>query len=299
MSKSKVTRAVFPVAGLGTRFLPATKSIPKEILTLVDRPLIDYAFQEAREAGIEEFIFVTARGKTALGDYFDDAPLLEQSLKAARKWELLEALHSTNVASGNIAYVRQAQPMGLGHAVLCAKKFLPNDEPFAVLLPDDIIVSHTGALRQMVDAHAEVGGSLVAAMEVAPSEVSSYGIIDPVDSIGRLTRTRGLVEKPTPNKAPSNLAVVGRYILAPTILETLSRQKPGAGGEIQLTDAIDTEIADGRIVSGFRFDGERFDCGSKLGYLEATLTLALGRSDLGPQLKSRLANILKRAEAAE
>ena len=298
MSKSKVTRAVFPVAGLGTRFLPATKSIPKEILTLVDRPLIDYAFQEAREAGIEEFIFVTSRGKSALSDYFDDAPLLEQALEASRKWELLEALQSTNVASGNIAYVRQARPMGLGHAVLCAKKFLPDDEPFAVLLPDDIIVSYTGVLRQMVDAYEEVGGSLVAAMEVTPSEVSSYGVIDPFESIGRLTRARGLVEKPTPNKAPSNLAVVGRYILAPTILETLSRQKPGAGGEIQLTDAIDAEIADGRIVSGFKFDGERFDCGSKLGYLEATLTMALKRRDLGPTLKSRLADILRRAEAS-
>ena len=239
MTKTRVTRAVFPVAGLGTRFLPATKSIPKEILTLVDRPLIDYAFQKAREAGIEEFIFVTSRGKSALGDYFDDAPLLEQALEASRKWDLLEALQSTNVASGKIAYIRQAQPMGLGHAVLCAKKFLPDDEPFAVLLPDDVIDAPTGALRQMVDAHEEFGGSIVAAMEVAPSEVSSYGVIDPVESVGRLTRARGLVEKPTPSDAPSNLAVVGRYILAPTVLETLARQKPGAGGEIQLTDVID------------------------------------------------------------
>lgn len=299
MTKTKVTRAVFPVAGLGTRFLPATKSIPKEILTLVDRPLIDYAFQEAREAGIEEFIFVTSRGKSALGDYFDDAPLLEQALEASRKWELLEALQSTNVASGNIAYVRQAQPMGLGHAVLCAKKFLPDDEPFAVLLPDDVIDGPTGALRQMVDAHREAGGSIVAAMEVAPSEVSSYGVIDPVERVGRLTRAGGLVEKPTLAEAPSNLAVVGRYILAPTILETLARQKPGAGGEIQLTDAIDAEIAAGRPVTAFRFDGERFDCGSKIGYLEATLTLALKRRDLGPTLKSRLAHILHWAEAAE
>ena len=299
MTKTRVTRAVFPVAGLGTRFLPATKSIPKEILTLVDRPLIDYAFQEARDAGIEEFIFVTSRGKSALSDYFDDAPLLEQSLAASGKWDLLEALQSTNVESGHIAYVRQARPKGLGHAVLCAKKFLPNDEPFAVLLPDDVIVAPSGALRQMVDAHEEVGGSIVAAMEVASSEVSSYGVIDPAGCAGRLTRARGLVEKPTPSDAPSNLAVVGRYILAPSVLETLACQKPGAGGEIQLTDAIDAEIAAGRTVSGFKFDGERFDCGSKLGYLEATLTLALRRPDLGPKLKSRLAHILQRAGAAE
>jgi UTP--glucose-1-phosphate uridylyltransferase len=299
MTKTRVTRAVFPVAGPGTRFLPATKSIPKEILTLVDRPLIDYAFQEACDAGILEFIFVTSRGKSALGDYFDDAPLLEQSLAASGKWDLLEALQSTNVPSGNIAYVRQAQPKGLGHAVLCAKKFLPDDEPFAVLLPDDVIYGPTGALRQMVDAHQEFGGSIVAAMEVSPGEVSSYGVIDPVGSVGRLTRARGLVEKPTPEEAPSNLAIVGRYILAPTVLETLSRQEPGAGGEIQLTDALDAEIAAGRTVSGFKFEGERFDCGSKLGYLEATLTLALRRRDLGPNLKARLAHILHCAEAAE
>ena len=189
--------------------------------------------------------------------------------------------------------------MGLGHAVLCARNFPPDDEPFAVLLPDDVIDAPTGALRQMVDAHEKVGGSIVAAMEVSPDGISSYGVIDPADSVGRLTRVRGLVEKPAPSEAPSNLAVVGRYILAPTVLETLARQKPGAGGEIQLTDALDAKIAAGRTVSGFRFEGERFDCGTKLGYLEATLTLALRHRDVGPTLKSRLAHILQRAGAAE
>jgi len=295
----KVTRAVFPVAGLGTRFLPATKAVPKEMLTLVDRPLIDYAVREAREAGIEEFIFVTSRGKSSLGDYFDDAPQLEAALEAAGKWDLLEELRATNIGGGRIAYVRQAKPLGLGHAVACAKKFLPSDEPFAVLLPDDVISAPVGALRQMVEAYQDVGGCMVAAMEVAPGDVSSYGVVDPVDAIGRVTPARGLVEKPRAAEAPSSLAVVGRYILAPSVLDTLETQRPSAGGEIQLTDAIAAEIREGRGVSAFKFEGERFDCGSKLGYLEATLALALERADMGGTLKEFVLARLAKKLAAE
>ena len=284
----KVTRAVFPVAGLGTRFLPATKATPKEMLTLVDRPLIDYAVREAREAGIEEFIFVTSRGKSSLGDYFDDAPQLEAALEAAGKWDLLSELRATNVGGGQIAYVRQAKPLGLGHAVLCARKFLPDNEPFAVILPDDVILSHKGALSQMLEAYDNVGGCLIAAMEVPAEDVSNYGIIDPQDGIRRVTPARGLIEKPLPSNAPSNLAIVGRYILTPSVLETLSQQRPGAGGEIQLTDAIASEIVAGRKVVGYKFSGERFDCGSKIGYLEATLALSLETDDLGPVLRARI-----------
>lgn len=295
----KVTRAVFPVAGLGTRFLPATKATPKEMLTLVDRPLIDYAVREAREAGIEEFIFVTSRSKSSLGDYFDDAPQLEATLEASGKWDLLDELRETNIEGGRIAYVRQAKPLGLGHAVLCAKKFLPEDEPFAVLLPDDVINAPVGALSQMVEAYEDVGGCMVAAMEVAPEDVPSYGVIDPVEAVGRVTPARGLVEKPKPSEAPSNLAVVGRYILTPGVLDTLSRQGPGSGGEIQLTDAISAEISGGRPVAGFRFEGERFDCGSKIGYLEATMSLALRQQDANGRLRTRLRTLLTHAEAAE
>ena len=289
----KITRAVFPVAGLGTRFLPATKATPKEMLTLIDRPLIDYAVREAREAGIEEFIFVTSRGKSSLGDYFDDAPQLEAALEASGKWDLLSELRNTNVEGGRIAYVRQANALGLGHAVFCAKKFLPEDEPFAVLLPDDVIKAPVGALKQMVEVYKNTGGCLVAAMEVPAEEVSSYGVIDSADAIGSVVPVRGLIEKPNTAEAPSNLAVVGRYILTPSVLETLGRQQPDAGGEIQLTDAIASEIAAGRKVSSYKFIGERFDCGSKIGYLEATLALALEAEDVGPLLRARIGQYLK------
>ena len=295
----KVTRAVFPVAGLGTRFLPATKAVPKEMLTLVDRPLIDYAVREAREAGIEEFIFVTSRGKSSLGDYFDDAPQLEAALEAAGKWDLLEELRATNIGGGRIAYVRQAKPLGLGHAVACARKFLPSNEPFAVLLPDDVISAPAGALSQMAEAYQDVGGCMVAAMEVAPGDVSSYGVVDPVDAVGRVTPARGLVEKPKVAEAPSNLAVVGRYILVPSVLDTLEAQRPSSGGEIQLTDAIAAEIREGRGVAAFQFEGERFDCGSKLGYLEATISLALQNEDPSGTLRARLRDLLRQPEAAE
>ena len=283
-----IRKAIFPVAGLGTRFLPATKSIPKEILTLVDRPLIDYAVEEAREAGIEDFIFVTSRGKSALSDYFDDAPELEAHLDAAGKWDALEAVRRATMPSGKIAYVRQNKPLGLGHAVACAAHLI-GDEPFAVVLPDDVIRGEAGGLAQLVEAHGQVGGCVVAATRVPKSEISKYGVIAPdasaATSGARLTPAAGLVEKPAPEDAPSDLAVVGRYILTPSVMRRLETAKPGLGGEIQLTDAIATEIEHGGTVHGLCLRGERFDCGSKRGYLEATVALALERADVGGDLR--------------
>ena len=279
--RRKVTKAIFPVAGMGTRFLPATKAVPKEIMTLVDRPLVQYAIDEAREAGIKEFIFVTARGKNALEDYFDNAPELENKLRKDGKTKLLETLKSTNMESGAIAYIRQHKALGLGHAVWCARRLIGN-EPFAVMLPDDVIAAERSCLAQMVEAHAECGGSMVATMEVSPEQIKSYGVLD-VDgdtSGDRLVRARGMVEKPDPDKAPSNLAVIGRYILSPDVLSNLDKVKAGAGGEIQLTDAIAQEIDQGRGVYGYRFEGERYDCGSKAGYLEATVAFALANPEL-------------------
>jgi UTP--glucose-1-phosphate uridylyltransferase len=294
----KVTKAVFPVAGLGTRFLPATKSIPKEVLTLVDRPLIQYAIDEARASGITEFIFVTARGKSALEDYFDSAPELEAALRRSGKTDLLETLGATTMPSGAIAYIRQHQPLGLGHAVWCARRLI-GDEPFAVILPDDVIAATTPCLRQMVDAHAETGGSMVAAMEVPASRTSSYGILDVDLSAGPVLRVKGMVEKPAPGAAPSNLAVIGRYILTPEVLGHLDRAQAGSGGEIQLTDAIAEELRHGRRVSGYRFKGERFDCGSKAGFLQATVAFGLAREDLRDEFGAFLRSTLALARAAE
>ncbi len=284
---TRVKKAIFPVAGLGTRFLPATKSIPKEIMTLVDRPLIQYAIDEAREAGIEEFVFVTSRGKSALSDYFDDSPILEAELRRKGKDDLLDVLHSTNMESGQIAYVRQAGAKGLGHAVACARRMI-HDEPFAVILPDDVIAAETPCLAQMIEAHAETGGSMVAAMEVATDKTSAYGILDVDDASGRTMRVRGMVEKPKAGDAPSNLAVIGRYILSPRVMANLSGLGAGAGGEIQLTDAIAREIDGGDGVYGFRFEGERYDCGSKAGFLQATVAFGLAREDLRDELQAFL-----------
>jgi UTP--glucose-1-phosphate uridylyltransferase len=264
---TRVRTAIFPVAGLGTRFLPATKAIPKEMLPLVDRPLIQYAIDEARAAGIKEFIFVTSRGKGALEDYFDHAPELENSLRKAGKGELLEVLRSTNMESGAIAYIRQHRALGLGHAVWCAKRLIGN-EPFAVILPDDVIAAEQPCLAQMVEAYDQTGGCMVAAMEVPASRAGSYGVLDVADDMGSLVKVKGMVEKPPEGTAPSNLAVIGRYILTPKVLQNLSRMKSGAGGEVQLTDAIAEEITRGREVYGYRFRGQRFDCGSKAGFLQ-------------------------------
>mgnify|MGYP000024946034 CR=1 FL=1 len=296
--KRKVTKAIFPVAGLGTRFLPATKSIPKEIMTLVDRPLIQYAIDEARAAGIKEFIFVTSRGKGALEDYFDNAPVLEQELRRKGKDELLELLKNTNMESGAIAYMRQHKALGLGHAVWCARRLLGN-EPFAVILPDDVIAAEKPCLQQMVEAYEETGGSMVAAMEVPADKASSYGVLDVKEGLGQLVSVKGMVEKPAPGTAPSNLAVIGRYILSPKIMQNLNQIKSGAGGEIQLTDAIALEIEKGRDVYGFRFNGKRFDCGSKAGFLQATVAFALARDDLKDELSAYLYEIMAQRKAAQ
>ncbi|WP_375279836.1 UTP--glucose-1-phosphate uridylyltransferase [Pseudooctadecabacter sp.] len=275
---TKIRKAVFPVAGMGTRFLPATKSIPKEMLTLVDRPLIQYAVDEAREAGIEEFIFVSAAGKGALEDYFDTAAALETRLKEAGKTEALEALAPTRMKEGALTILRQSQPLGLGHAVRQAKALI-GGEPFAVILPDDVIKSQKGALAQMVDAYADVGGHMVATMDVARSETSKYGVLDVCSEAGRLAHARGLVEKPRADLAPSTKAVIGRYILDGAIMDRLANLRPGAGGELQLTDAINEDV-DQIGVSGFQFDGQRFDCGSVQGYVQATAAFSLDRADL-------------------
>lgn len=296
--RKKLTKAIFPVAGMGTRFLPATKSVPKEIMTLVDKPLVQYAIDEARAAGIKEFIFVTSRGKGALEDYFDNAPQLEQELRKKGKDELLEVLKSTNMDSGEIAYTRQNKPLGLGHAVWCARRLIAN-EPFAVILPDDVIAAEKPCLQQMAEAFEETGGNIVAAMEVPDEKTSSYGMLDIKDDMGRLVSTKGMVEKPEQGKAPSNLAVIGRYILTPTVLQKLNKKKTGAGGEIQLTDAIADAREEGEEVYGYRFDGRRFDCGSKSGFLQATVAFALDRPDLREDLWQFLTETVHTAKAAE
>ncbi|MFU8897714.1 UDP-glucose pyrophosphorylase [Roseinatronobacter thiooxidans] len=296
--KRKVTKAVFPVAGMGTRFLPATKSVPKEIMTLVDRPLIQYAIDEAREAGITEFIFVTSRGKGALEDYFDRAPELEATLRAKGKTALLDTLNATNMDSGAIAYVRQHQALGLGHAVWCARHLI-GDEPFAVLLPDDVIAADTPCLKQMVDAYQDTGGNMIAAMEVAPDKASSYGIMDVPPTLGRVLPMQGMVEKPPAGTQPSNLAAIGRYILSPDVMRHLDEVEPGVGGEIQLTDAIAREIAEKQNVYGFRFDGQRYDCGSKAGFLQATVAFGLARSELSEELSEFLVEMVAQRRAAE
>lgn len=297
--KKKITKAIFPVAGQGTRFLPATKAVPKEIMTLVDRPLIQYAIDEAREAGIKEFIFVTSRGKSALEDYFDHAPELENSLRKKGKTELLQTLKSTNMDSGAIAYIRQHQALGLGHAVWCARRLIAN-EPFAVILPDDVIAAEKPCLKQMVEAYAETdGGSMVAAMEVPRDRTSSYGVLDIKEDFGRKVSVQGMVEKPDVDEAPSNLAVIGRYILAPTVLQNLNKLKSGSGGEIQLTDAIAQEIELGRDVFGLRFQGQRFDCGSKAGFLQATVAFGLARDDLSREFSDYLHSIVSLSAAAQ
>lgn len=281
-----VRKAVFPVAGLGTRFLPATKALPKEMLPIVDKPLIQYAVEEAREAGIEEFIFVTGRAKSAIEDHFDHSIELEMVLRERGKSESLNSVLDWMPPPGHISYTRQQDPLGLGHAVWCARNFV-SDEPFAVLLADDLIMAAPGCLKQMVDAHRQVGGNLVAVEEVPHELTDQYGILDKGSEDGRLVRARGVVEKPKPVDAPSNLAIIGRYILEPIVLTILEHQEKGKGGEIQLTDAMAKTI--GLLpFHGFRFDGRRFDCGSKVGYLEANLAFALERPDMSDRVRQML-----------
>ena len=273
-----IRKAIFPVGGLGTRFLPATKSMPKEMLPVVDKPLIQYAVEEAIEAGIEEFIFVTGRGKSAIEDHFDHAYELQAMLEARGKYSALKLVKETIPDPGKIAYIRQQEPLGLGHAIWCARNFA-GSEPVAILLADDLIHAKPGCLRQMLDTYKVIGGNMLALSEVAPKEVSSYGIIEAGEQNGSLVKVRGLVEKPEESKAPSNLAVIGRYILQPQIFENLSKFELGTGGEIQLTDAIAKQIG-AEPLNGFLFKGKRFDCGSQVGFLEANIALALDRPDL-------------------
>jgi len=275
----RVRKAVFPVAGLGTRFLPATKSMPKEMLTVVDKPLIQYAVEEALEAGIDQIIFVTGRGKGALEDHFDISYELEATMKARGKsMHLIEGIRQQ---PGSPVYVRQQEPLGLGHAVWCAREIV-GDEPFAVLLPDELMVG--GFLKQMVQAYERVGGNVIGALEVPDSETDKYGIISPGKQDGRLTEVVALIEKPK-GKAPSNLMIPGRYILQPEVMQILDAQEPGAGGEIQLTDAM-AKLIGRQAFHGFTFDGQRYDCGDKAGYIQANLALALAREDIGPAIRA-------------
>lgn len=279
---TRIRKAVFPVAGLGTRILPATKAMPKEMLTIVDKPLIQYAVEEAREAGIEHFIFVTGRGKSALEDHFDHAFELEATLAARGKSDA--PLAGTRFDPGCISYVRQQQPLGLGHAVWCARE-LVGDEPFAVLLPDDLMVGAPGCLKQMVQAWEGLGGNLVCAQQVDHQDTDKYGVIDPGLAVDRITQVKGMIEKPAPADAPSNLAIVGRYILQPQIMDVLATIGRGAGGEIQLTDAMAAMI--GSVpFHGLTFEGQRHDCGNRDGFVIANLAMAMGRPDMAPAIKA-------------
>ncbi|KRA80373.1 UTP--glucose-1-phosphate uridylyltransferase [Altererythrobacter sp. Root672] len=289
-NRKPIRKAVFPVAGLGTRFLPATKAIPKELLPIVDRPLIQYAVDEAREAGIEQMIFVTGRGKTALVEHFDIAYELETTM--GERGKDLSALDSTRFTPGNLVTVRQQVPLGLGHAIWCARSIV-GDEPFAILLPDELMVGKPGCMAQMVEAYNEVGGNLISVLEVPREEVSSYGVIDPGASQGALTEVLGLVEKPPVDQAPSNKIISGRYILQPEVMRTLENQEKGAGGEIQLTDAMSRMIGE-QPFHAVTFAGDRYDCGSKIGFVEATLALSLGREDIGAEVRQMAERLLAR-----
>jgi UTP--glucose-1-phosphate uridylyltransferase len=282
-----VRKAVFPVAGLGTRLLPATKTIPKEMITVVDRPLIQYAVDEAREAGIEQLIFVTGRGKAALVDYFDQAFELETTMSG--KGKSLDILQPSRADFGEVITVRQQQPLGLGHAVWCARHVV-GDEPFAVLLPDELMAGKPNCLAQMVEAYNRVGGNVVAALEVPDSETHKYGVIEPGAVDGRLTEIRGMVEKPAPGTAPSNLMLPGRYILQPEVMRALDDQEAGAGGEIQLTDAM-AKVIGTQPFHAYKFEGERYDCGSAAGFVIGNIAMALQRQDVAPAVREFLAGV--------
>jgi len=283
----KLRKAVFPVGGLGTRFLPATKAMPKEMLPVVDKPLIQYAVDEAREAGIEQMIFVTGRGKSALEDHFDVSYELEKTMSERDK--PLDAIAGTRFRPGEVVYVRQQEPIGLGHAIWCARHIV-GDEPFAIFLPDELMVGSPGCMKQMVDAYHQVGGNLVCGYEVPDSETHKYGVITPGASNGPLVEVKALVEKPAPGTAPSNLMIPGRYILQPEVMRVLEGQARGAGDEIQLTDAM-AQMIGMQPFHALRFDGRRFDCGDKAGFITANIALALDREDLAPQVRAFLAGV--------
>ncbi len=279
---TKIRKAVFPVAGMGTRFLPATKAVPKEMLPVVDRPLIQYAVDEALEAGIETMIFVTGRGKMAIEDHFDMAFELERT--QADRGKSVAALEGTRLTPGNAVFVRQQEPRGLGHAIWCARDIV-GDEPFAIILPDEFMVGQPGCLKQMVDAYDKTGGNLICALEVPMEETPSYGVLDPGVRDGVLTEVKGLVEKPKAGTAPSNLIVAGRYILQPQVMDLLATQEAGAGGEVQLTDSM-AKLIGKQPFHGVTFAGERFDCGSKLGFAQANFALACRDAAMGEELKA-------------
>ena len=287
MNRQPVRKAVFPVAGLGTRFLPQTKTMPKEMLPLVDKPLIQYAVEEARAAGIEEFVFVTSRGKDVLEDHFDLHPELYEALEERGKKEALELVRGTDIPSGHLYFTRQHQPLGLGHAIWCARQVI-GEEPFAILLPDDVVLSDTPCLKQMMEIYNDIGGNIVAVTEVPREHTNRYGILDVASDDGRLAKMRGVVEKPAPDKAPSTLSIIGRYIVQPGVLNHLDKKVVGAGGEIQLTDALQTMIAEGQSFHGYRYQGTRYDCGDKLGWLMANMAFGMARGDLGADLKRAL-----------
>ena len=286
-----VRKAVFPVAGLGTRILPATKAMPKEMLTIVDKPLIQYALEEAKAAGIEQFYFVTGRAKSAIEDHFDFAFELEATLRERGRSDLLDELRTWLPDAGEVAYTRQQRPLGLGHAVWCARNLI-GDEPFAVLLVDDLMVGEPPCLKQMIDAYAGTGGNIVAVIEVPREQTRRYGVLDVVEDSGTLVRAKGVVEKPEPAVAPSTLTIIGRYIIQPEIFDHLGALKPGSGNEIQLTDGLDRLIAAGQSFHGMRATARRFDCGDKLGYLEANVALGLQHPELGAALRSVLQRYL-------
>ncbi|NCP19675.1 MAG: UTP--glucose-1-phosphate uridylyltransferase GalU [Erythrobacter sp.] len=291
MAHKPIRKAVFPVAGLGTRFLPATKAIPKEMLAIVDRPLIQYAVDEAREAGIEQMIFVTGRGKTAIVEHFDVAFELEQTMEERGKD--LSILDSTRAVPGDIITVRQQVPLGLGHAIWCARAIV-GDDPFAIFLPDELMIGKAdgvGCMKQMVDAYEQVGGNVISVLEVPQETVSSYGVIDPGEEQGKLTEVKGLVEKPPVAEAPSNKIISGRYILQPEVMRVLENQGKGAGGEIQLTDAMAKMIGN-QPFHAVTFDGARYDCGSKTGFVEATLALAMQRPDMADEVRAMAKRLL-------
>jgi len=283
----RVRKVVFPVGGLGTRFLPATKSMPKEMLPIVDKPLIHYAFEEARAAGIEQFIFITGRNKDAIENHFDSAYELERRLDDSNKNDAIARMREWLPDAGSVVYLRQQAPLGLGHAVWCAREVV-GDEPFAVILADDLVQAETPCLKQMIDAYQSMSpANMAAVIEVPREKTASYGILKTISEQGKLVQASGLIEKPQPAQAPSTTSIIGRYILQPSIFDILNQQKTGSGGEIQLTDAMNEAIATTPFY-GYRFDGTRYDCGEVAGYVEANVALSLARPDLREQLLPQL-----------
>lgn len=289
----RVRKAVFPVAGLGTRFLPATKALPKELVPVVDKPALQWVVEEAREAGIEEFIFVTARGKEAIADHFDAHPELERTLAQRGKDDLLTAVRAAAIPAGQAIFVRQDAPKGLGHAIACARAAV-GDEPFAVLLPDMLMRAQPGCLAGMMETYGRIGGNIVAVEEVPHAEVHRYGVVALDESAPDSMRITGMVEKPPVAEAPSNLIISGRYILQPDIFGHLATTPPGAGGEIQITDAMQRALAAGAPYHAWRFNGETYDCGSKLGFLMANVAFGLADAEIGPVLRAFAEEMLRR-----